>query len=116
MLLSMLRGRKMLACFLHYPSPFPIPPRFKEKCQFIKQQMEEWEREAGSEPQALSHTTPLGLWARSDLTVSFCPGLKLNGKQNHVGVLSQPVNPSPVTPYSDLGEGSSSTSIYLASF
>lgn len=106
----------MLTCFLHYPSPFPIPPRFKEKCQFIKQQMEEWEREAGSEPQALSHTTPRGLWARSDLTVSFCPGLKLNGKQNHVGVLSQPVNPSPVTPYSDLGEGSSSTSIYLASF
>lgn len=56
--------------------------------------------ERETEPQVPRPTTPLRPWARNDLTVRyfsffFCPDLKLNGKQNHTGMLSQPASPSP---------------------
>lgn len=59
------------------------PSRIKQRCQVIGEEMKE--KEVKSEPWVPKRITPLGPWARNDLTVSFCPGLKKVGSKTMCG-------------------------------
>lgn len=72
------------------------PSRIKQRCQVIGEGMKE--KEVKSEPWVPKLITPFGPWARNDLTVSFCPGLKKVGSKTTCGScpgLLVPVLPHP---------------------
>ena len=74
------------------------PSRIKQRCQVIGEEMKE--KEVKSERWVPKRITPLGPWARNDLTVKFLPRLEEGGEQDHVRDLSWPASSSPATPYS----------------